>query len=158
MALSKPVIVAGLAAAAYAVFRLTADLKNTVNGLTFGFGYGGPPRIVGAGLIELPIKVTIFNAGFTAVPIQGINLTLQRVLAGGEAYAFAATDPAGVAVPTIAARATTVFIVPFRTQPLEALTEVFTTFTRRGFNQFRALGTVQVAGLAISLPPIPFAF
>lgn len=146
--------VAGIGGA-FLLWQLSQEVKNTIAGLTFRFGAGGVPKIVSLTQIEVPIQVFVDNVGFTDIPAANINIALQRVTKTGS-YQFAVTDPAGVATPILKARSTSRFIIPIRTEPLSAITEIFTTLSNFGGNKFAVTGSIQVGGLSVPIAPVTF--
>ena len=140
---------------AFLLWEVTREVKNTIGALTFRFGAGGVPKIISLSQIEIPIQVFVDNAGFTDLPLNSLNITLQRVTKTGS-YPFAFTDPAGVPTPPIKARSTTRFTIPVRTEPLSAISEIFTSLSHLGVNRFAVTGTLQAAGLSLPLSPVEF--
>jgi hypothetical protein len=156
MATNKKTIfwVGGLGAA-FLLWQLSQEVQNTVAGLTFRFGAGGVPKIVSLTQIEVPVQIWVDNPGFTDIPAANINISLSRITKGGS-YPFAATPPQGVATEVLKSRATTRFIIPIRTEPLSAITEIFTTLSHIGGNKFGIAGTIQVGGISVPIAPVTF--
>lgn len=130
------------------------NVKNSIAGLDFSFAPAGF-RFIGISEMEVSIRVTVRNPGFAELPIQGLNIAIERI-SGKTSIPFAATDPAGVSTPIIKARDTTTFVLPLRTGTLQGIMQLWQTIQQRGMNQFRMVGTIQAAGLSVPISPVPF--
>lgn len=153
----KHVVIAASVAGLYWLFDTVRGVKNTVSGLRYSF-LPGNMRLVGLTQLEITVKVTVTNDGYTTLPASGMNIALERVAANNSTYAIAATEPAGVTVPAIAARATTTFALPLLVNSIQAVGEIWTSWQKRGLNRFRITGMIHAGGVAVPIAPVPLSF
>ena len=146
----RVMIGAGFALAAYLVLRESQNLKTTVAGLTVSFLPGGWPALRN-GKVVFPIAVQVKNPGTRSLPLDSLRVNLHRVTDTGS-YLVASTPAAGVTLPAIEAGKTTRFAVELECGLLDAVSELTTTFQKRGFNKFRVESTVRALGFDVKLP------
>jgi len=132
-------------------------VADTIDGLTIKCGVGGAPVINGLS-ITFPVKVSITNPGPVRLPLDGLALTLGRLYANGTSSPLAATNPAGVITPNIAAQAVTEFIVPVTTDFFSALTEIISVAKARGLGRYVLNTTIISAGVKVPLPAQTLTF
>ena len=153
----KHVVIAASVAGLYWLYDTVTGVKNTVNGLKYEF-LPGDIRLVGLTQVEITVKVKVTNEGYTTLPASGMNIGLGRVAANNSTYPIAATAPAGVTVPAIAARATTEFALPLLVNSFQAAGEIWNSWLKRGLNHFRITGMVHAAGVSVPIDPVDLHF
>lgn len=150
-ATKKKLLVAGLGVGVLLLINRAVEAKQTVDGLSFGFGIGGAPTISGLS-ITFPVKVIVTNPNSVTLPLSGVGITLERLYADGSTKPLAATDPAGVPTPNIEKRAITSFIVPVKTDFLSAAIEVYAAIKAGGLGRYVLKPSIISAGIRIALP------
>lgn len=147
----KKLLVAGCGVGLLLVINRAGQVQDTINGLTFRFGVGGAPQISGLSII-FPVRVFVTNPGEVKLPLQGVAMTMERIIGNGIYAPLAATDPAGVVTPSIAARAVTEFVVPVRTDFLSLASELVGIIQARGLGRYRLSSSIISAGIKVHLP------
>jgi hypothetical protein len=147
----KNLLLAALGVGVLLLVNTAGQVQDTIDGLTFKFGIGGAPSISGLS-ITFPVKVTVANPGTVTLPLQGLAMTLERMAADGTGSLIAATDPAGVITPSIAARASTDFIVPIHTDLVSAALVIASAISNRALGRYRLKSSIFSAGVRVPLP------
>lgn len=147
----KKLLLAALGIGTLLLINHAGKVEDTIDGLTYKFGIGGTPQVSGL-KVTFPVKVFVTNPNDVTLPLQGVAMTLSRIAVNGTATPIAATDPAGVVTPSIAARAVTEFIVPVHTDFISAAIELVNIIQNRGLGRYLLNSSIISAGVRIALP------